>query len=353
MGFDKELLDKYAPEAKCIMPMKIWKLPDNKLGMFSKICQNGDYFGELKKDGYWYQYEKTENHVYLFSRNVSKITGILSEKIDNVPHIKQALDCLPANTILIGEIYYPGKTSKDVTKIMGCLPREAIRRQEKEGYIHYYVHDMIEYNGEDLREKGAFERYSRLKEVFDKYQITQQYEYIELAQAWVDDLEERTASALRDGEEGMVLKRKDYPYVPDKRPAWSTIKIKKKDNIDAVYMGNCPPTHYYVGKEPENWPYKDEEGKLITKDYYYNWPGAIRIGCYDGDNLVEIGTISSGLSDSLKEELANNEKKWYNTVVEIECMEKNNSDHTLRHGFLKRFRDDKNPKDCQLNEIFN
>lgn len=352
MSFDKELLDKYAPEAKCIMPMKVWKLPDNKLGMFPEICEKGDYFVELKKDGYWYQYEKTANHVYLFSRNVSKTTGLLSEKLNNVPHIREALDCLPQNTILIGEIYYPGKTSKDVTTVMGCLAGTAVKRQQKWGLLHYYVHDIIELNGEDLREKGALERYNILKQLFTDYDLIDKYEYLELAEAWTDSIEQRTAEALAQGEEGVVLKKKDYPYVPDKRPAWSTIKVKKKDTIDAVYMGNCEPTRKYVGKEPENWPYVID-GELVTKDYYNGWPSAIRIGCYDGDILKEIGTISSGLSDELKEKLAKNEKLWYNTVVEVECMEKNNQDHTLRHGFLKRFRDDKNPKDCQMKEIFN
>lgn len=353
MSLDKELISKYAPEAKCIMPMKVWKLPDNKSGMFSDICKKGEYFAELKKDGYWYQYEKTDNHVYLFSRNVSKITGILSEKIENVPHIKDALSCLPPNTILIGEIYYPGKTSKDVTTIMGCLAGTAIKRQNKWGLLHYYIHDMIECDGEDLREKGAYERYQRLVDLFKKYDLINKYNYIELAEAWEDDIENRTAFALQNGEEGMVLKKKNYPYVPDKRPAWSTIKIKKKDTIDVVYLGNCEPTKKYVGKEPDKWPFKIYD-ELVTKDYYYGWPSAIKIGCYNDDGkLIEIGTISSGLSDSLKEELAKNEKKWYNTVVEIECMEKNNKDHTLRHGFLKRFRDDKNPKDCKINEIFN
>lgn len=349
---EKELLDKYAPEAECILPMKIWKLPDNKLNKFSWVCESGKYFGEVKKDGYWYQYERTENHEYLFSRNISKKTGILTEKLDNVPTIKEALKTVPAGTILIGEIYIPGGTSKDVTTIMGCLPKEAIRRQKQNNVdIRFYIHDMIKLNGEDLREKGAFERYNLLKELVDSLNLTRNPQ-IELAEAVLVNLEDFTAQTLAAGEEGVVLKKKDAPYTPDKRPAWSTVKVKKKDSIDAVFMGNCNPTKYYIGKEPENWPYTDEDGKLVTKDYYYGWPSAIRIGCYDGDTLKEIGTISSGLSDSLKAELANNEKKWYNTVVEIECMEKNNSDHTLRHGFLKRFRDDKNPKDCQLNEIF-
>ena len=69
--------------------------------------------------------------------------------------------------------------------------------------------------------------------------------------------------------------------------------------------------------------------------------------------IVEIGTVSSGLSEELKKLFAKEEKKLYNNIViEIECMEKNNKDYTLRHGFIKQLRPDKNPKDCKINEIF-
>ena len=58
MSFSKELLDKYAPEAECIQAMKIWKLPDGKENLFPNACNSGDYFAELKKDGYWYELKK-------------------------------------------------------------------------------------------------------------------------------------------------------------------------------------------------------------------------------------------------------------------------------------------------------
>ena len=58
-----------------------------------------------------------------------------------------ALSCLPTDTILIGEIYYPGGSSKNTTEIMGCLAPKAIERQNGTyGKIHYYVHDILMYN---------------------------------------------------------------------------------------------------------------------------------------------------------------------------------------------------------------
>ena len=373
MSFSKELINKYAPEADCIKAMKIWKLPDGKEYKFSEICNSGKYFAELKKDGYWYQYEKTKNYQYLFSRNISVTTGILTEKIANVPHIKEALSILPAGTILIGEIYYPNKTSKDVTKIMGCLPEEAIKRQNKQGLIHYYLHDIIKYNNIDIQNEGAWDRYQILKAIWNKFNLSQ-YSFLELAEVITENIQEATAEALQNGEEGMVLKKKTYPYAPDKRPAWSTIKIKKMDYIDAICIGFYDATKEYTGKELNKWEYWETlGGELyhgrylddngfgmiktpmipITKPYYYGWKTAMRIGALNKEGkIVEIGSVASGLTDELRADFAKNPDLYLNKVVSIRCMEKDSKEHTLRHGFFKGFRDDKNFKDCTLDTIF-
>ena len=123
---------------------------------------SGKYVGQQKLDGYWYMIEKTpEGNVYLFSRSKSKKTGELTEKINNVPHIKKwAEDNLPNGTILVGEIYVPGGKSKDCTRIMGCLPNKAIDRQKTEGNIHYYIHDCLEYDGKMTLDNDYISRYN-------------------------------------------------------------------------------------------------------------------------------------------------------------------------------------------------
>ena len=118
---------------------------------WQEVLKTEKIIATTKKDGAWYQLVKENNQVYLFSRSKSKVTGFYSEKIANVPHLAEwAMENLPNGTHLIGEIYYPGGKSNDATKIMGCLPEKAIERQEGEyGYIHYYIHDIVKYNGED------------------------------------------------------------------------------------------------------------------------------------------------------------------------------------------------------------
>ena len=96
-----------------------------------------------------------------------------------------------------------------------------------------------------------------------------------------------------------------------------------------------------------------ENYKPVTKPYFNGWKTGIRIGCYSGSSLYCIGTISSGLTDELREEFSTHPEKYINKVIEINCMDKENKEKTLRHGYFKCFREDKNPSECTIQSIFN
>lgn len=381
MSFDKEKIHELYPEAEELMiePMLIWKLPAGKESMLSEVCSNGEYFLEEKIDGAFYQFVKTENHCYLFGRTVSKLSGILTEKSDNVPHLKEALNCLPAGTILIGEIYVPGGTSKDTVSIMGCLPTLAIKRQ-KDAPIHYYVHDIIAYDSVNLINSPADLRYKILAAIWEKHNLNQ-YSFLRLATRVDEDMEAEISRILKSGGEGVVLKKKDYPYSPGKRPAWSTIKVKQMDSIDLICTGFCDATKEYTGKELETWSYWEERGEQnqdgeytwllsegqyyedyvhnphiyrpVTKPYFLGWKTAIRIGAYnDKGELIDLGTVSSGLTDDNKREMTEHPELWLDKVVALDCMQVDKKEHTLRHPVFKCKRDDKDAKDCVISEIF-
>ncbi len=373
--FDKAKIEELYPEAVMIPAMKIHASTDSQL---RAACDSGDYFGQLKKDGYWYQYEKHEYHSYLFSRSTSKKTGLQAEKLANVPHIAEALAVLPKDTILVGEIYYPGGSSKTVTEIMGCLPAKAVERQAgSRGLIHYYIHDILMYDGVNLVNMGNELRYKVLEKIFHLYSLDK-YDFLELAEVWYDNLYSRVGDALASGEEGMVIKKKDGLYIPDGRPMWN-LKAKRVDFADVVIIGFEEPTREYYGKEIENWQYwiwemPSEEMFLeylpigahygeecisgrnvaVTKPYYMGWHNSrIKIGAYDDEgNMHEIGVIHSGISDEMKKDMTENPDKYLNHVCAIQCMQKDSVAKTIRHGFLKFMRDDKDARECKLSEIF-
>ena len=376
--FDKEKISEFFPGAEDLMiqPMLIWTLPANKKDKLSEICASGEYFAEEKIDGALYQFCRTDKGNYLFGRTVSVKNGLLTNKIDNVPHINSALSCLPCGTVIVGEIYVPGGTSKNVTSIMGCLPAEAIKRQDKQGKIKYYLHDMIFYNGEDMQSWGAEARYQKLVEAWNEFHL-EQFDFLRLAESFDTSIEERLSQILSAGGEGIVLKKKDAPYSEGKRPAWATIKCKQMDTIDLVCTRAIEATKEYTGKELETWPYWQErsernqngeytwlssEGQYyedylhnphiyrpVTKPYFYGWKTAIGIGAYDDEgNLKEIGTVSSGLTDEMRAHLDD----YVGKVVALQCMSIDRKEKTLRHPIVKAWRDDKNTAECKLSEVF-
>lgn len=365
--FNIKEVEKLYPGAGGLMiePQLIHKGTDTQL----KACDDGTWFAQLKKDGALYMYVKGlggEN--YLFGRTVSKKTGLLTEKSANVPHIIEAFHDIPNGTIILGEIYYPGKTSKDVTSIMGCLPAKAIERQNGSyGPIHYYIYDCLVFNGVSLLSYDNWTRYQVIEKVFKKYYLKR--EEIELANIYTENLYEEVGKALAAGEEGMVFKKKTGLYEPGKRPT-TMLKAKQVDYIDAIIIGFKDPTPQYTGKEITTWEYwvgtDDHEARLpvgchygnlcaipVTKHYYYGWKNAIEIGAYDNEGKLHyIGTIASGLTDFMREDMSINPEKYLHKVVEIQCMMKDNKEKTLRHGFFLRIRDDKDAKDCKLKDIF-
>lgn len=376
--FDKEKISEFFPGAEDLMiqPMLIWTLPTNKKDKLSEICASGEYFAEEKLDGALYQFCRTNRGNYLFGRTVSVKNGLLTNKIDNVPHINSALSCLPCGTVIVGEIYVPDGTSKNVTSIMGCLPAEAIKRQDKQGKIKYYLHDMIFYNGENMQSWGAEARYQKLVEAWNEFHL-EQFDFLRLAESFDTGIEERLSQILAAGGEGIVLKKKDAPYSEGKRPAWATIKCKQMDTIDLVCTRAIEATKEYTGKELETWPYWQErsernqngeytwlssEGqyyedylhnphiyKPVTKPYFYGWKTAIGIGAYDDEgNLKEIGTVSSGLTDEMRAHLDD----YVGKVVALQCMSIDRKEKTLRHPIVKTWRDDKNAAECKLSEVF-
>lgn len=335
--------------------MLVGKAPKN----YEDMLKNTPIIGTVKIDGYWSQLIKDNNEVHLYSRTVSKKTGYYSDNIEKVPHIKDwAMNELPNGTCIIGEVYYPNGTSKNVTSVLGALPEKAIERQKGEyGKIHFYMHDILAYNGEDyvMNNMTYDYRYSNLCEHIDI--ATPLIPELEVARCYDNaylDLNKVTIDKLAAGEEGMVFRVENGLYAPGKRQPKVMFKIKQAQNdIDFVITEVLPPEYLYTGKESETWGYKDKEGNLITKAAYYGWAGALRLGAYDNaGNLVSVGRVSSGLTDNLKADLAANPDKYIGTVVEVNCMSLDKGNKTMRHCYLSRLRADKPAQDCKLEEIF-
>lgn len=333
------------PESLQIKPMKYGKAPDD----WKDKVVNGGYYAQIKKDGAHYILEKTQSgNIYLFGRTVSKRTGELTEKSDNVPHIVDwAKTKLPNGTILCGEVYYPGKTSKDVTKVMGAKPQKAIDRQkEKYGPVHYYIFDCLKYDGRLLINEPFRTRFDYIINcIFPT-------DTIEVAKVYYEEILGFVNEWLERGEEGAVIKRIDGLYIPDKRPS-ENFKVKQKiDSIDVVIMDLLDPKYEYTGKETNTWQYKDSKGNLITKDAYLKRKAGLLVGAYKDGELVPVGRVTSGITDKMKDMMTRHPHLYLNHTCSIQCMSVDKNEHTLRHAFFLNMREDKDAKDCLFEDIF-
>lgn len=341
------------PESSQIKPMKYGKHPDVEQ-MIYDLNKSHQYIATLKKDGYSYYIEHTKSgYVYAFSRSVSRKTGELTEKSENIPHIVEWVkNNIPRDTILCGEIYIPYGTSKDVTRIMGALPDKAIARQKLEGYVHYYLFDMIKYAGIDMRDWGFEKRYSALCEHID---LIPHPDFIEVAKSKTGyDTYETILSWIAQGEEGAVIKKKDGCFKENSRPKYNYKMKKETDTLDFVILRLLDPEYYYTGTEPETWPYKDSDGKLITKAAYKKWKNGLEVGAYNKSGaLASIGRVASGINDAMCADMTAHPDKYINKVCEIQAMSLDKDALSFRHPFFIKMRPDKPAEDCKIEEIFN
>lgn len=342
---------------------------EDKIREINNCINSNEYIGSEKIDGH---YNRTvvdfDGELRMESRTVSTVTGEHGDKKEHVPHISKALkEKLPAGTVIIGELYYPGKTSQEVGKILQCKPPKAIERQEKEfGKLKYYIHDIWYLNGESLMDKSYQER---IEVYLPKIKNFEDNLYIEFAEHknTPNEIRKLMETVFASDGEGIVLVRKDAIVEPGKRPAWKTIKVKREldKHIDCFFTGNTKMgARLYTGKEIENWMYWEDlktneklEGKYfkeylngatiepVTKPYFYGVPGSFEIGVFKGQEIVPIGYIS-GLTDEMRA----NAKDYAFKPCEVTCM-MFTEDGNLRHPKLVRMREDINLGDCTWEKI--
>ena len=335
-----------------------------------ELCLSGSYLGSRKMDGAWAMIIRDNSGNFHLRSRTESVNGGYADKAEWIPHICEELGVIPNGTVLLGEIYFPNNEgSRKITSVLNCLKDKCLERQKKNGWLHFYIFDTIAWNGKSLI-NTAFE--SRIKQI-NQIKST---EHIEIAQ-YVEgkELWDLFGDVIALGGEGIVITRKDCKYLPGKRTAWMTLKMKKEltDTIDAFLDGAYKPAAKgYTGKEIETWPYwmnrKTNEkvceckyreysyGELwepITKAYYNDWASSVSFSVMRDGVPVRIGWIS-GITDQLKEEIVHAPEKWIHKVASLTAMEvmNINGEYTLRHGKIEKWRNgDKSYTDCSFDQI--
>lgn len=266
------------------------------------------YIATQKSDGEWCRIIVNGSSTVAQSRSISKVTGQYGDKTQHIPHIIEEVSCLPDGTVVLGELCFPeiNATSRDVGGILRCLPEKAIARQKTHPLV-FKVFDCLAYNGTDISNAPYEYRFNTIKQAIDKLNDLRGLQYVMMCNYTLHDFEDFLADILRAGGEGIVIHSKDYAYAPGKRPAWTTLKVKKTTGeLEVPVVATLEPNKYYCGEDETYWPYKieDDDGceRAVTKPYYFGWKNGILVN-HNGNDV----RVASGLTDEDREWLATEE----------------------------------------------
>lgn len=311
-----------------------------------QVLLSSRYVAEPKIDGSHYLFIRGRFFSTHIKTRDGESTGLPVEKTPHFAHLATALSKLGwPQLILDGEICIPGGKSQDVTSISGCLPREAVRRQERGGFVHYTIFDVLRAPGGDwMLDQPWHKRRQLLERLYST--IVPRNEYIQLNPVVTEDKSRFLQDLLDQGREGIVLKSLSGLYVPGTRPMWNWIKVKAECEDDAIVMGFEPPERVYTGKNVEGWPYWCV-GIPVTKYYHFGWIGSIILGKYDAEGSLVRISACSGMTEQQRQEFTENPSRYVGQVAKIRAMEITR-DGSYRHPAFICMHPDKNPHECRI-----
>ena len=358
-------MERFSETYRVLQPMKY--STSKKKEVLDAALADPNYCIQLKKDGSSYLLAKDlDGSVHLYSNRISKRTGEVIDKIENVPHLKSfARDNFPDGSQLLVEICY-GESSKDVNSIMLALPPKAIERQ-KDNLAGAYIFDILYWANESYWDKDFGERWDKVLNIVADWRADYQKlpSWLTVAETHYTDKGAKLAEWLAAGEEGGVLKMLKSTKKTSAahavrelgatagRPMNTTFKIKQVDTVDVIIIGVEMPTKEYTGKDPDNYQYRDEDDNPVNRLWKLGYANSFVIGALDKDGKIErIGTVASGLDDEMRAAAAADPDEFIGAVIEVDCMSIDKAARTLRHPRLMKMRPDKLASNCLIEEIF-
>ena len=312
------------------------------------------YVATEKHDGDWGMFiHYSKGHNLIRSRSISKVTGVYGDYTAKVPHLCEEMDNWPDNTVVLAELCFKeyGTNANTVGTILRCLPAKAVERQ-KDNPLYAYVFDILMYDGQDITEVGYwFRLVNWANRVAVRYNNEERQPfYFRRTAIFHDgiDFMEAADEIISNGGEGVVIQRKDNPYMPGTRTAWKTLKLKQSlPEMELKVIATIAPKMYYEGDCPDTWEYwyqdmpnaNSQAGDFpVTKPFFYGWKNGITVE-YNGTTC----DVTSGLTDADREWLATPEAAQMIANGELYAVVKamqTNDLGRLRHPYVVRLRND-------------
>jgi DNA ligase-1 len=294
---------------------------------------------EWKWDGIRGQLIKRNNDWFVWSRGEELMT-------EKFPELQPLQHLIPDGTVLDGEVLI-ARDGKPLpfSLLQTRIGRKNIsKKQLLEAPVCFFAFDLLEWNGEDWRQKPLHERRLKMEEV--NRQVNHPRLLISPAIQFNDwnQLAETRENSRDNGSEGLMLKKLDSIYqVGRKRGDWWKWKIDPM-TIDAVLI--------YAQK-----------GHGRRSNLYSDYTFAVR----DGEKLISFTKAYSGLTDKEIAEVDSFVKRnaiekfgpvrtvkpelVFEIVFEgIAASNRHKSGVALRFPRMSRWRKDKKPEDINTLE---
>lgn len=244
-------------------------VPPMKCELVKELPKGQEWIYEIKFDGVRALTVKTKRTLSLISRSAKDLT-------EKYPPVVDALHDFPCSeAVLDGEIVAVDEQGRSSFQLL----QDYHMPGHKKPPILYYVFDLLNLNGRDLKSLPLMKRKEMLKELLAPISETV------LFSASIEANSERVFKAMKArGLEGLIAKRRDSKYEPGRRSgAW--VKYKWSREQEFVIGGYTPPK----GSRP-----------------YF---GAILVGFYEGDKLMFASKVGTGFDRERLESLHKQFKK--------------------------------------------
>ncbi|WP_418123749.1 ATP-dependent DNA ligase [Chryseobacterium sp. PTM-20240506] len=235
----------------------------------SELGNPDEWLVEYKWDGIRGQIIRRNDEVFIWSRGEELVT-------EQFPEIAESVKAMQGNFVIDGEILAVRDDKVlNFNELQKRLNRKNVtKKMLTDVPIEVFAYDLIELEGNDLREKPISARRAMLEELF----LNENPEKLKLSaivdfEKW-EELDQIRESSRDINSEGLMLKQKNSPYHSGRKKGdWWKWKINPM-TIDAVLI--------YAQK-----------GSGRRSAYYTDYSFAVK----NGDSLVTIAKAYSGLTD--------------------------------------------------------
>ena len=226
-----------------------------------KAFDHPDWIYEKKYDGYRIIAVVKNNAVNLFSRNENSFN-------EDFKDLEEELSELIHEVVLDGEVVIEDEHGKDSFQMLQNYS------QDKKGTLKYYLFDILNLDGNDLKEVPLSNRKELLEMLFNKHS----FKNIILSPFVKKDGILQLEKAAKEKSEGIIAKHAESTYQSAKRSKdW--LKIKLVHQEEAIVVGFTEPAG--------------------SRRHF----GALLLGQYDGEKIKYIGKCGTGFTDQLLKDL--------------------------------------------------